>query len=128
MVDVLVVHSEDGGRTFSDPILADDVDRLFLVLAVDGERVAIAVGGGSYAADNSILLLVAPTAAPVFETQVLDEAFYDPLAPNGTITLVDQPELCPVACLVAAALLANGARVSGASHRAAELTPRTALA
>lgn len=99
--DVLVVRSDDGGRTFSGKILADDVDQLFLgsvrqpVLAADADRVAIAVGGGSYASRNTILLFVAPAARPEFETQVIAEGVYtpDPQADPATISLVDQPEL-----------------------------------
>lgn len=100
--DVFVVSSVDGGRTFSAPILVDDVDQLYIgggvrqpILAVDDERIAIAVGGGAYAPASSILLFTAPTADPVFTTQVLAEATYLACegAPADWIGLVDQPEV-----------------------------------
>jgi hypothetical protein len=90
--------SRDGGQTFPDPVVLED-GPLFLgtvrqpVLAVDGERVAVAVGGGSYLA-STVLLFVAPLAEPsAFERRELDAATLQGDVPPETVTLVDQPEV-----------------------------------
>jgi hypothetical protein len=97
--DVWLARSRDGGETFETPIRVDTLDRLFLgsvrqpVLVADDERVAVAVGGGSYL-DSSVWLYVGSAREPRdFEAHELDAARVQGADAGTDIVLVDQPDV-----------------------------------